>query len=130
MTQITQRKSALIVITYLVAKRLWRQFFFGVRRRVAAFQNGAKAPHSKKRLQVTAYGGVPSMRLDALCLCHTPPLAPLPACGEGMGVGSTQRRRCQRKTRWEHKPRVAVVAIWVGNYPIPQRGAVYAQTPP
>ncbi len=78
------------VITCVVAKCLWRQFFFGVRRRVAASQSGVKAPHSKKRLQVTAYAGVPSMRLDALCLWRTPPLAPLPACGEGTGVGSTQ----------------------------------------
>ena len=31
-----QRKTR--VITCVVAKRLWRQFFFGVRRRVAAFQ--------------------------------------------------------------------------------------------
>ncbi len=55
------------------------------------------------------------MRLDALCLCHTPPLAPLPACGEGMGVGLTQRRR-QRKTRCENTPRIASATIWVGNY--------------
>jgi len=54
MTQIAQmrrgkhRKHRKMVITYVVAKRLWRQFFLGVRRRVAAFQSGAEAPHSKK----------------------------------------------------------------------------------
>jgi len=66
--------------------------------------------------KVTAYAGVPSMRLDALCLCQTPPLAPLPACGEGMGVGLTQRRRRQRKTRCENTLRIASATIWVGNY--------------
>ncbi len=30
------------------------------------------------------------MRLDALCLWRTPPLALLPACGEETGVGLTQ----------------------------------------
>ena len=53
----------------------------------------------KHRSVVTAYAVVLSIDLDTLRLCHTPPLAPLPACGEGTGVGSTQQRRCQRKTR-------------------------------
>ncbi len=64
---------------------------------------------------VTAYAVVLSMRFDALCLCHTPPLAPLPACGEGTGVGSTRRQRRQRKTRCENPPCIASATIWVGN---------------
>ncbi len=64
---------------------------------------------------VTAYAVVPSMRFDALCLCYTLPLASLPACGEGTGVGSTQRRRCQRKMRCENTPCIASATIWVGN---------------
>ncbi len=46
-----ERRGREKVITYVVAKHLCWQSFFGVRRRVAAFQSGAKAPHSKKRLR-------------------------------------------------------------------------------
>ncbi len=41
---------------------------------------------------VTAYAVVLSLPLDALRFCHTPPLAPLPACGKGTGVGFMQHR--------------------------------------
>jgi len=41
---------------------------------------------------VTAYAVVLSLPLDVLRFCHTPPLAPLPASGEGTGVGFMQHR--------------------------------------
>ncbi len=46
---------------------------------------------------VTAYAVVLSMCLDVLRLCHTPPLAPLPACGEGTGVGFMQPRAVSKE---------------------------------
>ncbi len=105
------------VITCVVAKRLWRQFFFGVRRRIAAFQSGAQAPHSKKCLQVIAYpnrsagnaGRVFTPRFPlASPLALTPPPSP-PRMrggepGEGYGKGTAhqdawrapQRRQLRR----------------------------------